>query len=316
MTERGSHVWPPKSWSESTRSRACTPASQDRSRAGSLSSSTRLMVITTMPAGPQKADPNVLARGTMRGGTLMRRSIESLLPAAAILLAGVLVAACGQSGGGAIASLSPSRSASISVPSRSASISLPSPSTSTNAQPPATPSAIAPATNAPSTSSAVAGSGSSSSLIWLWIVIGILVLIGLIVGIARVRHRRSAAAAGWQDRVVELYAESAALCDSMRAAETPGALAAGDADARWSDIQRRADDLTRTLYALREAAPDQDERARISDVLVAVQGARAAMDAERGPGGGDGSSAQIVRSRLLAFEASVRALRAPEEPRF
>jgi hypothetical protein len=245
----------------------------------------------------------------------MRRSIESLLLAGAILLAGLLVTACGQSGGGPIASFSPSRSASISVPSRSASVSLPSPSSPASALPSAAPGAVAPAANAPASGSASAGSGSSSSLIWLWIVIGVLVLIGLIVGIARGSRRRSAAAAGWQDRVVEGYAESAALCDSMRAAETPGALAAWDADARWSDIQRRADGLTRRLYALREAAPDEDQRARVSDVLVAVQGALAAMDAERGPGGEDGSWAQIVHSRLLAFAASVRALRAPEETR-
>ena len=176
-------------------------------------------------------------------------------------------------------------------------------------------SAAAPAANAPASGSASTDSGSGSSLIWLWVVIGVLVLIGLIAGIARASGRRSAAKAGWQDRVGEVYAESAALCEAMRAAETPGALAAWDADARWSDIQRRADGLTRTLYALREAAPDEDERAKISDVLVALQGALAAMDAERGPGGEDGSWAQIVHSRLLAFAASVRALRAPEETR-
>jgi hypothetical protein len=245
----------------------------------------------------------------------MRRSIQSLLLAGAILLAGLLVAACGQSGGGPIASFSPSRSASISVPSRSASISPPSPSAPASALPSPAQSAVAPAANAPSGTAAVAGSGSSSSLIWLWIVIGIVVLIGLIVGIIRVSGRRSAAAAGWQDRVVGVYAESAALCDSMRAAETPGALAARDADARWSDIQRRADGLTRTLYALREAAPDEGERASVSDVLVALQGTRAAMDAERGPSGRDAGSAQVVRSRLLAFEAAIRGLRAPDELR-
>ena len=242
----------------------------------------------------------------------MRRSIESLLLAGAILLAGLLVAACGQSGGGPIASFSPSRS-QISVPSRSASVSLPSPGSPASALPSAAQSAAAPAANAPASGSTSAGSGSSSSLIWLWIVLGVLVLVGLIVAIARASRRRSAAAAGWQDKVVEVYAESAALCESMRAAETPGALAAWDADARWSDIQRRADGLTRTLYALRERAPDEDQRAKVSDVLVAMQGALAAMDAERGPGGEDGSWAQNVHSRLLAFAASVRALRASDE---
>lgn len=245
----------------------------------------------------------------------MRRLTQCLFLAAAIFLAGFLVAACGQSGGGAIGSFSPSRSASISVPSRSASISVPSPSASASAQPPATHSAIASTTIAPSSSS-TASSGSSSSFIWLWIVLGALVLTGLIVGIARASGRRSATAAGWQDRVVDVYAESAALCDSMRAAETPGALAARDSGARWSDIQRRADDLTRTLYALREAAPDEDQRARVSDVLASLQGARAAMDAERAPGGEDGRNAQVVRSRLLAFEEAIRALRTPDQPRF
>ena len=253
----------------------------------------------------------------------MRRLAESLLLAAAILPAGCLVAACGQSGGGAIASLSPSRSASISLPSRSASITPPtssasiappSPGASATAEPSPTHSAIASATTAPSSSPTAASGGTSSSLLWLWILIGALVLIGVIVGIARASRRRSAIADEWQTRVVNAYAKSAALYDSMRAAETPGALAAGDAAARWSELQRRTDDLTQLLYALREAAPDEDKRARVTDVLLSVQGARAAMDAERAPGGADERNAQVVRSRLSSFEAAVRALRAPDEP--
>jgi hypothetical protein len=245
----------------------------------------------------------------------MRRLTESLPLVAAILFAGFLVAACGQGGGGAIASFSPSRTASISPPSRTASISPPSPNTSVSAQPSAAHSATAPASITPSSSPAVTSSGSSSSLIWLWVVIGVLAVIGLIVGITRVSGRRSAAAARWQSGVSDAYAESAALYDAMRAAETPTALAAQDAGARWFDIQRRADDLMRTLYALREAAPDEDKRARVSDVLASVQGARSAMDAERAPGGDDERNAQVVRGRLLSFEASIRALRAPDEPR-
>lgn len=250
----------------------------------------------------------------------MRHLIKILPIAVAIFFTGCLAAACGQSGGGAIASFSPSRTASISPPSRtatisppspSASISPPSPSASVSTQPSATHSATAPATITPSSS----GAASSSSLIWLWVVIGALALIGLIVGIARVSGRRSAAAAKWQSGVSDAYAESAALYDAMRAAETPTALAAQDAGARWLDIQRRADDVTRTLCALREAAPDEDKRALVSDVLASVQGARSAMDAERAPGEADGQNAQVVRSRLLSFEASIRALRAPDDPR-
>ena len=245
----------------------------------------------------------------------MRRLTQSPALFAAILSLGFLAAGCGHSGvGGAIASKSisaPSRS--ISVPSRSASFSpsAPVPATAT-AQPSAT-SATAPAPAAQPSSSPAPGSGSSSSLIWLWVVLGGVVLIGVIVLIARSRGRRSAAAAGWRSRVVDAYAKGSALYDAMSVAEQPAALAAEDARARWSDIQRRADDLTRALYALREAAPDEEERARVADVLASLQAVRSAMDAERAPGGADARQAEVVRGRLYSFEASLRALRAPDD---
>ncbi len=97
----------------------------------------------------------------------------------------------------------------------------------------------------------------------------------------------------------------------MSVAETPAALAAADAAARWSEIQRRADDLTQTLYALREVAPADDDRARVADVLHWLQAVRSGMDAERIPGGANARQAEVVRSRLLSFEAALRALRAP-----
>jgi hypothetical protein len=96
----------------------------------------------------------------------------------------------------------------------------------------------------------------------------------------------------------------------MSVAETPGALAADDAGARWSDIERRADDLAQTLYALREAAPDDETRARVADALASLQAVRSAMDAERVPGGAGAQQANVSRGRLSTFEASLRALRA------
>lgn len=36
----------------------------------------------------------------------------------------------------------------------------------------------------------------------------------------------------------------------------PEVVAAGDAAVRWAGMQRRADGLSQTLYALRETAPD------------------------------------------------------------
>jgi hypothetical protein len=98
----------------------------------------------------------------------------------------------------------------------------------------------------------------------------------------------------------------------MSVAETPGALATGDAAARWGDIQRRSDDLAQTLYALRESAPDEENRARAADALASLQAVRSAMDAERAPGGAGPEYGEIIRGRLRAFEASLRALRGQE----
>jgi hypothetical protein len=97
----------------------------------------------------------------------------------------------------------------------------------------------------------------------------------------------------------------------MSTAEVPGAPAA-DARARWSDIQRRADDLTQTLYELRESAPGDQERALAADTLTALQVVRSAMEAERAPAGAGPQQAEVVRSRLSSFEASLRDLRGPD----
>ncbi|MFY9926817.1 MAG: hypothetical protein WAK82_02325 [Streptosporangiaceae bacterium] len=138
----------------------------------------------------------------------------------------------------------------------------------------------------------------------------------MIAWIVSAGRRRSAAAAGWRSRVVDAYAKGSALHDAMSVAEAPGALGAYDAGARWSDIQRRADDLAQTLYALREAAPDDDDQARVTDVLTALSAVRSAMDAERAPGGASAQQAEVTRERLAFFEISLSALRAPDQQAF
>ena len=254
----------------------------------------------------------------------MRRFTGGLLLSAAILTAGCTVAGCGGAAKSAIASIAPTRSASAS-PEQSTS-SSPSPTvsvppsptvtvtTTPTSQPAATQSASTPAlATAQPTGSAAAASSSGSSLIWLWILLGALVLIGVIMWIARAGRRRSAAGAGWRSSVIDAYAKGSALYDAMSVAEMPGALAAADAGARWSDIQRRADDLAQTLYALREAAPDEESRGRVADVLASLQAVRSAMDAERVPGRVDPQQAEVARERLAFFEASLRLLRGPNQ---
>ena len=254
----------------------------------------------------------------------MRRFTKNIVLLAAILAIVCTVAGC-EATKSAIASISPTRSVSVSAGS-SASSSPPSPSPSVSSgpsvtatptsQPSATSGASTPAATAQPSTSPTAGSGSGSGLIWLWVLLGVIILIGVIVGIVRARGRRSAAAGSWRSSVVDAYAKGSALHDAMSVAETPGALGAYDAGARWSDIQRRADDLTQTLYALREAAPDDESRARVADVLVSLQTVRSAMDAERAPGGADARQAEVARERLAFFETSLRALRGSDQQAF
>ena len=233
----------------------------------------------------------------------MRRSATRLSLVVAVLAAGLLAAGCGSSG-----------SSVGGLPSRTATVSArPSVTAAPTTQPPAH-SATASAPTAPSTVSATSSTSSGTDLIWLWVLLGVLVVAGLIVLIARSARRRSAASADWRSRLIEAYAKGSALHDAMSVAEAPGGLAAADAATRWFDIQRRADDLTQTLYALRGAAPqDSADRARVDNTLASLQAVRSAMDAERARGGVGPGQAEVVRSRLASFESSLRALGAPEQ---
>ena len=219
----------------------------------------------------------------------MRRSAKGLSLPVVLLAAGLLVAGCGGTISSSIGGL-PSRTATVSAR-------------------PGVTVTVTSAPTAPATGSAAPAASSGTSLIWLWVLLGVLVVAGLIALIARSSRRRSAAAAGWRSRLVDAYAKGSALHDAMSVAEAPGGLAAGDAAARWSDIQRRAYDLAQTLYALREAVPqDSADRAKIADTLASLQAVRSAMDAERAPGGASLEQAEVVRSRLASFESSLRAL--------
>jgi hypothetical protein len=269
----------------------------------------------------------------------MRRSTRSLLLSAIILVFVCLATGCGaaQSAASSVASsltASSNRIDSASTPDpTTASPDTPTPSPSPTVAPttptPAVTTVTATATptarpsvtitrtaaspSATISSSPAASTGEAKKLLWLWILLGALVIIGVIVLITRSVGRRSAAAAGWRSRVIDAYAKGSALNDAMSVAETPGALAAPDASARWYDIQRRADDFAQTLYGLREAAPNEDERARVADALASLQAVRSAMEAERAPGGAGPQHAEIVRSRLMSFEASLRVLRGSDQ---
>ena len=262
----------------------------------------------------------------------MRRPTGSLLLAATILCAAGTVTACSSSIGSSISSAISSRTAGQTAspsPGESTS-SSPVESTSSSAATSSTPSVPAVTSSPPSSSaapapvvqpsaSATATANETSSVpIWVWIVIGLAILaviIGVIALITRSSRRRAAVAAGWRTKIIDVYAEGSALLDAMRIADARG-LVTGDraADAQWADIQRRVDDLARALYALREEAPDDESRARVADVLAALQAARSTMDSDRASGTASGAGEEMIRSRLAAFEASLRTLRSAYYP--
>jgi len=249
----------------------------------------------------------------------MKRLKTGLAAAVVALVMGSLAAGCGGSGpiSGAVSSAASgvaTRTALPTLPSRSeASVPETSAAPETTEAAPSQPSPTA-APAAPAQTTPAAGE-SGSSLLWLWILLGALVVIGLIVWIARASSRRSAAAAGWRSMVADAYARGQALADALRLADTPGAPAA-DAAARRAGLQARADDLAQELYRMRESAPGEEDRMRVEDALTALRALRSAMAEEQAAGaaGGPGSpEASMVRSRLMSFEASLRALREPNE---
>jgi hypothetical protein len=258
----------------------------------------------------------------------MRHPGKSVSLLVAILAAVMLTAGCGSSVSSAINHLKSVTATPTSAASPTDPVSPTTPASPTSpasptapasptviTAPPSTATVTATATATPS-ASATPATNSNSRRLWLWIALAAAILVLLIILIAWISHssrRRTAATASWQSRLIDVYAKGSALHDAMGVAETPGSLAAADAGARWADIQRRADDLTQNLYALREAASDSDEQARITDVLAALQAVRSAMDAERAPGGAGPQQAEVVRGRLYGFEMSLRALRAPDQ---
>ncbi len=158
------------------------------------------------------------------------------------------------------------------------------------------------------------GSGSGSSLTWLWVLVGAIVIIGVIVVVLVLRHmgeRGTVVLGGWLAQAIDVYKKGSALHDAMSAAEQPGALAAQDGTARWSDIQLRSDDLAQELTALRDTAVEEEDQGRAADALASLQAVRSAMEAERAAEGGAGQ-AEAVRDCLAAFEKSLRALRSPD----
>jgi hypothetical protein len=242
----------------------------------------------------------------------MRRLMKSVLLAAVILLAGCLVSACAQSARGAVTSPSTGGPATPTAqPSATPTAASPTAAPST-ASPTAAPST---ASTAPSPTPSSSASGFGANLIWLWFVLGALVLLGIILLATRspARARPSAAAASWRPRAVDAYAKGAAFDGAVRAAERQGVFTEA-ASIRWADLQRRADDLTEALYAMRETAPTEHRRVQVESAILSLRGVRDAMDAQRSRRDASPQQSGVLASRLSALESSLNALRVPDDP--
>jgi hypothetical protein len=276
----------------------------------------------------------------VKGASTARRTVAGFVIACWVVASGCLVTACGSAGsvrhavGGltssalAGAGAAATGDATTGPPSTTAAptsapptIAAPTSAPPTTAAPTTASPSSAPATSAPATTAAPSATANAparpgSSLTWLWAALAAVAFIGLVAGlaawVAHARGRRKAATTGWHARLIDAYAKGAALHDAMAAAEAPGALGSPDTAARWADIQRRADDFTQLLYALRESAADGADSIRIADTLAALQAVRSAMEAERsGPGPHDAMMANVVRDRLSFFRSALGDLRAP-----
>ena len=245
----------------------------------------------------------------------MRRVMQSLLVAAVILFAGGLVTVGAQGARGAVTAPSPSADASAPPtaqppPTPTAASPTPAPST---ASPTAAPSTASPSPTPSSSSTST--SGFNFNLTWLWVVLGALVLLGIILLATRspARARPSAGGDRWRSRAVDAYAKGAALDSAVRSAERQD-LFTEAASVRLADLQRRADDLTETLFAMRETAPTEHRRVQVENAILSLRAVRDAVDARRAPGEASAQHAGVLSARLSALESSLNALRVPDDP--
>ena len=246
----------------------------------------------------------------------MLRLTRTVLLAAAVVLAGYLVTACAQGAHGPDIAFSPSAGAlatPTAQPSSAPTAASPT-AVPTTASPTAAPS-TAPATPTPTPSSSpTSTSRSGADLIWLWVILGALVLLGIILLATRspARAPSSPAAPGWHSRAADVYAKGAAFDGAVRAAEREGVLAEA-ASVQRADLQRRADDLTEALFAIREIAPTEHRRVQVENAIFSLRAVRDAMDEQRPPGVASPQQGGVLHSRLSVLESSLNALRVPDD---
>ncbi|HEX4254467.1 MAG TPA: hypothetical protein VH089_05230 [Streptosporangiaceae bacterium] len=249
---------------------------------------------------------------------LMRRMLllAAVLVATAGIAAGVLAGAMAGSARASDAGGARPGVAAVPAATDSQAPGSPSPTAApTTAAPtssaPAPPSSAAASASPSSTSATPSPTGSSGSsgpfsLVWLWIALAVIAVIALIVAISQVGRGRADRRRAWRTRAADAYARGTSLTQSVQGASQASQYRDPSAGARWGDVQRRAEDLTRALQSLREIAPTTYDRARVDDVLNTLAQVQSASQAA------DPSAANRLQARIRDFEDSLQALRNPE----
>jgi hypothetical protein len=240
----------------------------------------------------------------------MRRLV--MLTATVVAAAGVIVgilagyAQAGSVGAAGAARPAATGSQAPGSPSVAPTTGAPSPSVSAPGSSPAVSAAPSSSSPSPSASSSPPGPSKPFNLVWLWVALAVIAAVVLIVVVTQAGRGRANRARTWRTRAADAYARGTALVQAVQGASQASQYGDQTAGARWADIQRRADDLTRVLQALRGIAPSQYDRARVDDVITALDAVRSASQA------GDPSAAARLQARLRDFEDVLQGLRGPE----
>lgn len=165
------------------------------------------------------------------------------------------------------------------------------------------------------------GDGDGGFPTWGWIVIVAVAVLIVVVLFSAVRGAARASAArqsSWNAAVLDGYGKGVSLHDALVADAMVGTIAVEDTERRWSNAQRRIDDLAADLHTLSARAPDVDSNNAVRETTVALTTLRSAVQSHLSIIGGDmtPSDAQVeesestLRRRLSEFQATLNVLRA------
>ena len=116
--------------------------------------------------------------------------------------------------------------------------------------------------------------------------------------------------------MIDTYAKGQALADAVRIADRPGAPGAGTPPPAGPACRPARTTSPRSCTGCGRAPPARRTGCGWTDTLASLRGLRSAMADEQAAGGAGGPGspeAAQVHGRLMSFEESLRALRAPYE---